>query len=149
MVLRHINLHVYKQKLKCGNLQTIKNTFAKYFFTKLLKLLETYISRCVFGINHEKSNWEPSRRVSWIGYNIDTHTSFIFASDTRILESFALILMEFCASLEFSTCVHLKNIASIFGQTISMSRSCGNVTQVMTRYLHLITNSRSSWNSLV
>ena len=30
-----------------------------------------------------------------------------------------------------------------------MSASSGNVTQVMTRYLHLITNSRSSWNSLV
>ena len=53
------------------------------------------ISRCVFGINHEKSNWEPSRRVSWIGYNIDTHIGLIFASDTRILESFALILMKF------------------------------------------------------
>ena len=116
----------------------------------LIKPLETHISRYVFGINHEKSNWEPSRRVSWIGYNIDTHTGLIFTSDTGILESFALTdLNEICASLEFSTCVHLKNIASIFGQTISMSASCGNVTQVMTRYLHLITNSRSSWNFLV
>ena len=43
----------------------------------------------------------------------------------------------------------MKNIASIVGQIISMSASCGNVTQTMTRYLHLITNSRSSWNSFV
>ena len=48
-------------------------------------LVRSDISRCVFGINHEKSNWEPSRRVSWTGYNIDTHTGLIFASDTGIL----------------------------------------------------------------
>ena len=30
-----------------------------------------------------------------------------------------------------------------------MSASCGNVIQIMTRYLHIVTNSRSSWNSLV
>ena len=41
------------------------------------------------------------------------------------------------------------NIASIMGQIISMSTSCGNVTKIMTRYLHLITNSWSLWNSLV
>ena len=170
--LRHINLHVYKQKFKCENLNTIKNTFAKdffvfsfdlksgyhhvdifpdhreylafswefvpghlrffqftvlpfglssapYIFTKLLKPLETHwraqgipiviffddgvgagpsfqvaklnsslvrsdLSRCGFEINHEKSNWEPSRSFSWIGYNIDTHTGLIFASDARI-----------------------------------------------------------------
>ena len=150
LVLRHINFHVYKQKFKCGNLHTIKNTFAKdffffvfsfdlksvyhhvdifpdhrkylalswefapghtrffqftvlpfglssapYIFTKLIKPLETHISRYVFGINHEKSNWEPSLTVSWIGYNIDTHTGLIFTSNTGILESFALILMKF------------------------------------------------------
>ena len=160
--LRHINLHVYKQKFKCENLHTIKNTFAKdffvfsfdlksgyhhvdifpdhrkylafswefvpghtrffqftvlpfglssapYIFTKLLKPLETHwraqgipiaiffddgvgagpsfqvaklnsllvrsvLSSCGFEINHEKSNWEPTRTFSWIGYNIDTHT---------------------------------------------------------------------------
>ena len=30
-----------------------------------------------------------------------------------------------------------------------MTSSCGNVSQVMTRYLHLIINSRHSWNSFV
>ena len=234
--LRHINLHVYKQKFKCENLHTIKNTFAKdffvfsfdlksgyhhvdifpdhrkylafswefvpghtrffqftvlpfglssapYIFTKLLKPLETHwraqgipiaiffddgvgagpsfqvaklnsllvrsvLSSCGFEINHEKSNWEPTRTFSWIGYNIDTHTGLIFASDARI-EKLCSDLNDVCASLEFSACVHVKNIASIVGQIISMSASCGNVTQIMTRYLHLTTNSRSSWNALV
>ena len=30
-----------------------------------------------------------------------------------------------------------------------MTSSCGNVTLIMTRYLHFIINSRHSWNSFV
>ena len=225
-------MHVYKQKFKCENLHTIKNTFAKdffvlksgyhhvdifpdhrkylafswefvrghtrffqftvlpfglssalYIFTKLLKPLETHwraqglliaiffddgvgagssfqvaklnsllvrsdLASCGFEMNHEKSNWEPSRRFSWIGYNIDTHTGLILVSDARI-EKLCGDLNDICATLEFSDCVHVKNLASIVGQIISISASCGNVTQIMTRYLHIVTNSRSSWNSLV
>lgn len=51
--------------------------------------------------------------------------------------------------MEQSAFVHVKTIASIVGQIISMTSSCGNVSQVMTRYLHLIINSRHSWNSFV
>ena len=43
----------------------------------------------------------------------------------------------------------MKNIASNVGQINSMSSSCGKVTQIKTRYLHLVTNSRSLWNYLV
>ena len=52
-----------------------------------------------------------------------THTSLIFASDARIEKLYA-DLSDICASLEFSVCdcVHVKNIASIVGQIISMSR---------------------------
>ena len=51
--------------------------------------------------------------------------------------------------MEQSAFVHVKTIASIVGQIISMTSSCGNVSQVMTIYLHLIINSRHSWNSFV
>ena len=47
-------------------------------------LVRSDLASCGFEINHEKSNWEPSRRFSWIGYNIDTHTGLIFVSDARI-----------------------------------------------------------------
>ena len=47
-------------------------------------LVGSDLSQCGFQINHEKSNWEPMNKFSWIGYNIDTHTGFIFASHARI-----------------------------------------------------------------
>ena len=106
------------------------------------------LSRCGFEINHEKSNWEPMNRFSWIGYNIDTHTGFIFANDSRIQKLYS-DLNDICANLELSDFVHVKEIASVVGQITSMTASCGNVAQIMTRYLHLIINSRRSWNSAV
>ena len=51
--------------------------------------------------------------------------------------------------MDLSDFVHVKEIASVVGQITSMIASCGNVTQIMTRYLHLIINSRCSWNSAV
>ena len=58
-------------------------------------------------------------------------------------------LNEVCTVLEASAFVHVKRIAFIVGQIISMSPSCGNVTQIMTRYLNLVINTRHSWNSMV
>ena len=42
LVLRHINLHVYEQKFKFGNLHTINNTFAKDFFVFSFDLKSVY-----------------------------------------------------------------------------------------------------------
>ena len=65
------------------------------------------LSRCGFEINHEKSDWEPMNKFSWIGYNIDTHRGqFIFASDARI-EKLCCDLNEVCANLEQSAFVYV------------------------------------------
>ena len=45
----------------------------------------------------------------------------MFASDARIKKLCADV-NDICPSLEFSACVHVKNIASVVGQIISMSR---------------------------
>ena len=78
-------------------------------------------------------------KFSWIGYNIDTHTGFIFASDARIEPIWNNLLLFMSRQLR-------RLLVRLFQ---SVTSSCGNVTQIMTRYLHLITNSRHSWNSFV
>ena len=84
-------------------------------------LVRSNVSCCGFEINRAKSNWDPTRRFSWISDNIDTYTGLIFASDARI-EKLCADLYDICPSLEFFACVHVRNIASIVGQIISMSR---------------------------
>ena len=89
-------------------------------------------------------------KFSWFGYDIDTHTGYIFASGARV-EKLCSDLDGICSKLQLSAFIHVKEIASIVGQIISMASSCGNVSQIMTtrRYVHHIINSRSSWNSVV
>ena len=38
------------------------------------------LSHCSLEIHKEKFNWEPERKFSWIGYNLDTKTRLSFAS---------------------------------------------------------------------
>ena len=59
-------------------------------------------------------------KFSWIGYNIDTHTGFIFAPDARI-EKLCSDLYDVCANLEHSAFVHVNVIASIVGQIINFN----------------------------
>ena len=84
----------------------------------------------------------------WIGYTIDTYSGLICATDSRI-GKLSSELVDICVALEESRFVHVKRIASIVGQIVSLSPSFGTVTQIMTRYLHFIVNSRHSWNSSV
>ena len=62
---------------------------------------------------------------------------------------FSSELEQICANLQLSDLVHVWVLACIVGQIISLSASCGSVTQIMTRYLHIILNSLRSWNSEV
>ena len=64
-------------------------------------------------------------------------------ASVAILTSFVLTLRCLLPSM-------LKGLrTSIVGKIISSSACCGNVTQIMTRYLHFIVNSRDSWHSIV
>ena len=90
-------------------------------------LVRSDLSRCGFEINHEKSKWEPTNKFSWIGYDIDTLAGYIFASGARI-EKLCSDLDDTCAKLELSAFIHVKEIASIVGQIISITSSCANVS---------------------
>ena len=92
-----------------------------------------------FQINHEKSGWQPMSCFFffWIGYTVDTYSGLICATDSRI-GKLSSELVDICVALEESRFVHVKRIASIVGEILSLSPSFGTVTQIMTRYLHCI-----------
>ena len=92
-------------------------------------------------VNQEKSDWNPKNIFSWISFTINACRSLIYATAARI-ESLCCDVNELCADFEVSASIHVKRLASIVGKIISLSACCGNATQIMTRYLHLIVNSR-------
>ena len=90
-----------------------------------------------FSGQSRKVNWEPMTRFSWIDYIIDTQIGLIHANEEGI-KKLSSELEQICANWQSSELVHVSLLASIVGQIISLSTSCGCVTQIMTRYLHII-----------
>ena len=99
-----------------------------------------------FLVNSEKSQWDPSHVIIWLGSVIDTNQGTIAATDQRMLK-----LANFTDS--FSQCesrvVKARDLASFIGMIISLFPFVGNVTRIMTRSLYQALNSRSSWFSSV
>ena len=99
-----------------------------------------------FLVNSEKSQWDPSHVIIWLGSVIDTNQGTIAATDQRMLK-----LANFTDS--FSQCesrvVKARDLASFIGMINSLFPFVGNVTRIMTRSLYQVLNSRSSWFSSV
>ena len=77
------------------------------------------------------------------------YTNRVNSCQRKRIQKLSSELEQICANLQLSDLFHVRLLASIVGQIISLSASCGSVTQIMTRYLHIIINSRCSWNSRV
>ena len=100
--------------------------------------------------NQEKSVWEPVQVITWLGVVLNTIDGSVQATDERIakLTSDLGSLQTLC--FQWSLCkVHVKSVASIAGQIISLSSCAGSVTRIMTRHLFSVVNSAFSWDSEV
>ena len=100
--------------------------------------------------NQEKSVWEPVQVITWLGVVLNTIDGSVQATDERIakLTSDLGSLQTLC--FQQSLCkVHVKSVASVAGQIISLSSCVGSVTRIMTRYLFSVVNSAFSWDSEV
>ena len=97
--------------------------------------------------NKDKSLWEPVEIISWLGIHLNTLNGTIRATD----ECIAKLSPDLAAfsSYKTSSAVHVKRVASIAGQIISLSSCLGSVARIMTRFLFSVVNSAVSWDSEV
>ena len=104
----------------------------------------------VAGLKLMMTNPTGSPRLNFIGFDIPlTGTRVSFMRTSPGLKKLSSDLNDIYVQLEQSLLSHVKKIASIVGQIIFLSASCWNLTQIMIRYLLVVTNSRRSWNSAV
>ena len=97
--------------------------------------------------NEEKSLWEPTQVITWLGTVIDTSQCIISATDTRIQslsEDLSFLLDPTHPSL-----YQLRKLASVCGKIISLATCVGNVARLMTRNIFAVINSAMNWNSMV
>ena len=103
--------------------------------------------KCGFVPNEEESIWEPVQIITWLGVILITIDGTIKATDERIQKSNAGLV-------DLKTCppprkIHVRNVASVTGQIISLSSCVGPIARIMTRFLFLVVSLAQSWDNEV
>ena len=96
----------------------------------------------------EKSCWVPVQRLQWLGAVLDSEEFTISIPETRITALICTI-QDIENSMRISRRVHVKKVARMVGQIISMSVVLGNMSQIMTRYLSMDILKAYTWNSYI
>ena len=95
--------------------------------------------------NVEKSVWDPTQILEWLGLIWNFAEGYIAISHSRIT-NFTTALQKFSDNLPF---VSPRFIASIVGKIISMSPVIGNVTLIMSRFLQSAVALSDHWDFVI
>ena len=93
-----------------------------------------------------ESQWEPVQELTWLGTDINSlkcSISIPSSRTERLKQSVNEILSK------QGRHVHIKAVASVVGQLISMGIVIGSVCQIMTRFLSIDNLKARSWNSYI
>ena len=91
-------------------------------------------------VNIEKSLWNPTQSLTWLGFSLDLSQGTVSVPDHKIEA-----LRNTLAAIVDKDAIPAKQIASIVGKILSMSITLGPVARLMTRSLYALLNHRKSW----
>jgi hypothetical protein len=97
---------------------------------------------------NEKSIWQPIRQIIFLGYVIDTDLEILSIPEKR-LSKLSATIDDIGLLITQNYRIHVKKIASLVGQIISMSYVIGNVAHIMTKYLSIDILSADTWSSFI
>ena len=84
--------------------------------------------------NEEQSLWEPVQIITWLGVILNTIDGTIKATEERI-QRLNAGLFDLSSSRPPPRKVHVRNVASVTGQIISLHSCVSPVARIMTRFL--------------
>jgi len=122
---------------------TSSRSTAEWYCGKEIAIRESALVRgdlesAGFVVNIEKSQWDPSHNIEWLGFLIDLPTGKFSVPSDKI-NRLKVKLLE----LKNAELASAKLIASITGSIISLA--LGSVSRLITRSLFAVLNSRTSW----
>ena len=95
--------------------------------------------------NNNKSIWQPTSCLVWLGYCIDSSIHTISIPSERILS--AVQVIDFiCSQYPSSTA---RKLAQSVGKIISMEFVFGNISRIMTRYSHFYILRSPTWDGKI
>ena len=98
-----------------------------------------------FVINEEKSVWQPTEWISWLGIDYDSKENVFKITETRI--RFLLESLDYTIdNLPYTT---PRKLSRVCGKIMSTMFVVGNLTRLKTRRLYLEIGTPSSWDSRI
>ena len=95
-----------------------------------------------FVINYDKSIWTPCQGLVWLGLFWNLKEGMLEIPDSR-LHKVETVISDIFNRLHG---VSARKLAHLAGLIISLSPSLGNITQLMTRHIYFMINSRCNWD---
>lgn len=95
--------------------------------------------------NREKSIWEPSQVLTWLGFTWDLKRCLLLLPMNKIDDLLQLISVM----LANITKTKIRLLAKFCGKIISFTPAIGNVTQIMTRCCFSVINIKDDWDQVV
>ena len=108
------------------------------------KIVQSTLEQAGFVLNREKSVWQPTQRLQWLGFVIDMTLGQIEVPQAKISG-----LLDLLGKTAHATHVSARQLASIVGKIISMGLAVGPVSRLMTRSLYALLESRIAWCGLL
>lgn len=103
-----------------------------------------------FLLAEDKCSWKPMRNGCWLGHTLDFVSNRLFISEERIdrleMSIKSLLFQIFRDKLNL---VHVRALAGVVGQIISLQSVLGKIVSRMSRYMYKCILTRASWNTLV
>ena len=106
------------------------------------KIVRSDLEKSGFVENIEKSEWFPRQDLIFLGIGVNTVNNVLYIPESkkeRIISAVNKAISSRAATA--------RQLASVTGKIISIGLVLGNVTQLMTKYLHMCIMSRTSWDS--
>ena len=98
------------------------------------------LSKAGFVAHAEKSHWEPTRNIVWLGFELDLEEGKVKVPKEKLM-----CLQEMMEGVKVEEKIPAKTLASLIGKIMALSIAVGPVARLMTRSLYTVLNSRTSW----
>ena len=98
-----------------------------------------------FVANVEKSHWEPSQELTWLGFTVNLALGTIRTSEERV-KSLVSALSYVSQKLPFTSA---RKLANLTGKIMSTKWVLGDITHLKTRHLYRVIDSRRTWDKTI
>jgi len=113
-----------------------------------LSIVRDTIARCGFVANETKCVWQPSTRIQYLGFIIDSIRTSFFVPQPKISKLLSTIDDMF-SLVNSASSVPVLNLACFAGQVISMTIALGPISKLMTRSSYRAIESRVFWSDTI